>query len=307
MEQQKIERKRIWLYLGITFFITFGFEMLVLWPLAKGTSLQESQMLQTLTGIVMFFPAIGVLFTRLFTKEGMQNAKLYPNFKGHIRYYVMAWFGIVVMTVVGAVAYYVIFPQRFDSSMQDMITQQMEACKQLGVKGVTEEQVRIQLIASLGVGVVLGPVLNAISCFGEEWGWRGYLVPKMKEQMPMPLVLLVSGVIWGLWHAPLTAIGHNYGVGYWGFPFTGILAMCAFSTIAGVILSFVSIRTDSVWPAVIGHGAINSFAAAGMMFHKGTLNPFVGPIPTGIIGGIGFIIVAFIMGWILVKERSDRE
>ena len=35
----------------------------------------------------------------------------------------------------------------------------------------------------------------------KELGWRGYLLPKL-----MPLgekkALLISGLIWGLWHAP---------------------------------------------------------------------------------------------------------
>ena len=45
--------------------------------------------------------------------------------------------------------------------------------------------------------------------FGEEWSWRGYLLPQL-----LPLgqwrALLISGAIWGLWHAPLIVLGANY-------------------------------------------------------------------------------------------------
>jgi uncharacterized protein len=48
------------------------------------------------------------------------------------------------------------------------------------------------------------PVLLAgtlLSVFGEEYGWRGYLLPKL-----MPLgelrASLIVGVIWGVWHFP---------------------------------------------------------------------------------------------------------
>lgn len=29
------------------------------------------------------------------------------------------------------------------------------------------------------VAALLGPLINILTCFGEEWGWRGYLLPKM--------------------------------------------------------------------------------------------------------------------------------
>ena len=35
-------------------------------------------------------------------------------------------------------------------------------------------------------------------------------------------LLVTFGLTWGLWHAPITMMGHNYGRGYPGFPFTGI-------------------------------------------------------------------------------------
>lgn len=306
MEQKKIETKRILLYLAITFLITFGYEMLFIWPLAKGTTLEASQTLQLAISVVMFFPALGVLLTRLITKEGFRDAKLHVHLKGHVCYYLMAWFGTSILCLLGAVVYYLVYTGRFDISMHDMIEQQLAVYAKAGIDGVTEDQIRTQQFISLVAAIFLGPALNVITCFGEEWGWRGYLLPKMKEKMSMPLVLLTCGVIWGLWHAPLTAIGHNYGTGYWGFPFTGILAMCFFSTVVGVIFSFLSIKTDSVWPAVIGHGAINSFGSAGLLFHKGEVNMFIGPAPTGILGGCAFIIAAIIMGWMLIKERSDK-
>lgn len=306
MEEKKVETRRILLYLGITFLITFGYEMLFLWSMAKGISLETSQTLQLAVSVVMFFPAVSVLFTRLLTKEGFHNAKLKLHVKGHIRYYLMAWFGMSILAIAGTVVYYLVYPDRFDAGMQELITQQLAACAQAGMDGITEEQIRMQQMISLVVAVFLGPILNAVSCFGEEWGWRGYLLPKMKEKLPMPLVLLVCGIIWGLWHAPLTAIGHNYGTGYPGFPFTGILAMCLFCTVVGVIFSYLSVKTDSVWPAVIGHGAINSFASVGLLFHRGEVNMFLGPAPTGILGGSAFIITAIIMAGLLIKEGSDK-
>ena len=63
----------------------------------------------------------------------------------------------------------------------------------------------------------------------------------------------------------------------------------------GIFLSYVTLKTDSCIPAILGHGAINSIAGLGMYFTADGGNPFVGPAPTGIIGGIPFIITAIII------------
>ena len=98
----------------------------------------------------------------------------------------------------------------------------------------------------------------------------------------MPVSYTHLGVIWGLWHAPLTIIGHNYGVGYPGWPFAGIAAMCVFCTALGIFLTYVTVRTGSCLAAAVGHGAINAFVSAGIMFSLTGGNPFVGPMPVGL-------------------------
>ncbi|MFR3090703.1 MAG: CPBP family intramembrane glutamic endopeptidase [Eggerthella lenta] len=153
------------------------------------------------------------------------------------------------------------------------------------------------LLAQLPFAVFLGPALNIFTTFGEEWGWRGYLVPKTAARLRIVPTLLVTGVIWGLWHAPLTIIGHNYGVGYPGWPFAGIAAMCVFCIVLGIFLTYVTVRTGSCLAAAVGHGAINGFVSAGIMFSVTGGNPFVGPMPVGILGGSAFIVAAAFMLW----------
>ena len=188
--------------------------------------------------------------------------------------------------------YFIVFPSHFDPEF-GFIAATLEA------SGVSVEEYPMPLfvvvLSQALTGLFLGPAMNFFTCFGEEWGWRGYLLPKMAEKLPAIPMLLINGLIWGLWHAPLTAIGHNYGVGYPGFPFTGIAAMCCFCIVMGIFLSYVSMKTKSCIPAVFGHGAINSIAALGMYFTKDGGNPFIGPAPTGIVGAIPFIVVAVIM------------
>lgn len=302
-ENKKLETKRIIIYLAITFVMTYAYCFGVVYPVNKSANVRTE--LSGITGIlitaVMFFPSIGVLLTRLITKEGFKNSWICLNVNEHIKTCLLAYFGPSILTFLGVIIYFLIFPSHFDPEF-GFIVASLEA------SGTSAEAYLMPLfvlvISQALTGLFLGPTMNFITCFGEEWGWRGYLLPKMAEKLPAIPMLLINGLIWGLWHAPLTAIGHNYGVSYPGFPFMGIAAMCCFCIVMGIFLSYVSMKTKSCIPAVLGHGAINSIAAIGMYFTTDGGNPFIGPAPTGIVGAIPFIAAAVI---ILVFYFGKKE
>ena len=299
VEDKKLNRRRIFLYLLLNFGMTWVYEFLVVWPVALSGNPAIQSMSQLAVSAAMFFPAFSVLLTRLITKEGFKDSMLVPKTgKRSIPYFLMGWFGPAVLTVIGAVIYFIIFPDSFDPSMGAMSAT-------LAAQGleVTETLITVTVVSQIVMGFLLAPLLNAIPCFGEEWGWRGYLLPKMQKELKILPTLLLSGVIWGLWHLPITILGHNYGTGYMGYPVTGILAMCGFCVVTGIIFSYLTIRTGSCLPAMLAHGSLNGFASAGILFTNGIdINPFVGPIPTGIIGGCAFIVCAVIMLVLLLKK-----
>lgn len=286
-KEQKLETKRICIFLVVTFMITYGYCFGVIYPLNNS---KDVDALISLSAIVlMFFPTIGVLFTRLITKEGFKDTWTKLNFKENIKIYLLAYFGPTILTVLGMGIYFLLFPSEFDSECGVAKTI-------IEAQGRTVEDLETPLLALVLVqglrDIFVGPILNFLNSFGEEWGWRGYLLPKMSKKLSTIPMLLITGVIWGLWHAPLTAIGHNYGTEYIGFPFTGILAMCGFCTIIGIFMSYITLKSKSCIPAVLMHGAINSFASFGVYFTENGGNPFIGPGPGGIVGAIPFIIVA---------------
>lgn len=301
---QKTNTKRIFIYLGITFVLTWAYCIALIYPMMSGETLHgiPSVVTQLLVAAAMFFPAIGVAITRLVTKEGFKDAWIRPNIKGNVKIYLLAYFGPGILTILGTILYFIVFRGNFDPECGYM----RMTLELAGTQVETLPMPLPTLLLIQGIqAIVLGPIMNFITCFGEEWGWRGYLLPKMSEKFSLIPLLLINGIIWGLWHAPLTIAGHNYGVGYVGFPFTGILAMCLFCIVIGTFLSYVSLKTKSCIPAVLGHGAINSFAAIGMYFTKDGGNPFVGPAPTGILGMIPFVVVAIWMILDLKKKKED--
>lgn len=294
METKKQDLKRVLVYVVITFALTWLYAIFLIYPIANGESLSGVPALATqlVVAAAMFCPAIGVVLTRLVTREGFKNAWLKPHIKGNVKTYLLAWFGPAILTFAGMAVYFLIFPNNLDLSFS-YFTATLEAT---GAPLETLPMpIGMLMLVQCVQALFLAPVLNFFTCFGEEWGWRGYLLPKMKNLLPTVPMLLINGIIWGLWHAPMTIIGHNYGIGYWGFPFTGIAMMCVFCTVLGIFLSYVTLKTSSCIPAVLAHGAINGIAAIGMYFTYDGGNPFIGPAPTGIIGMIPFILVAIPM------------
>ena len=303
METKKQDVKRVIVYIVITFALTWLYAIFLIYPIANGEALNGIPALATqlVVAAAMFCPAIGVVLTRLVTREGFKNAWLKPRIKGNIKTYLLAWFGPAILTFAGMAVYFLFFPNNLDLSFS-YFTATLEAT---GAPLETLPMpIGMLMLVQCVQALFLAPVMNFFTCFGEEWGWRGYLLPKMKNLLPTIPMLLINGIIWGLWHAPMTIIGHNYGIGYWGFPFTGIAMMCVFCTVLSIFLSYVTLKTGSCIPAVLAHGAINGIAAIGMYFTYDGGNPFIGPAPTGIIGMIPFILAAIPMVVYLKKYEK---
>ena len=87
------------------------------------------------------------------------------------------------------------------------------------------------------------------SFFGEEYGWRVYLQDRLFPLLGGYKGVLVLGIIWGLWHAPLIAFGFNYP----GQPILGNILMILLTIVLAVIFSYAVLKTGSVWIAVLLH------------------------------------------------------
>lgn len=299
-------RRRVLVFLGITFALSWAYVFAVVYPLAGDGASQGGSMMETLAiGAVMFVPAIGVALTRLVTREGFRNCVIKPYpWRQSLPWFLVAWFGPSLLIAFGTIAYFLFFPGDFDPQASSFAALLENQAASAGVE-LELPNVAALAVVQIAMGIFLGPLLNIAATFGEEWGWRGYLMPKLAKRMSIAPALLISGVIWGLWHAPITALGHNYGLGYPGWPVTGVLAMCCFCVVCGIFLSYLTIRTGSCLAAALGHGAINALAGASTLFAVAGVSPFIGPAPTGIIGGCGLILAAVAMLYDL-RRREKR-
>lgn len=275
-------KKNVTIFVLLTFLTTWG---LVLWLMLTKTP-YGSSLCVLVFSLCMLLPAICSILTRLITREGFSNLYLKPNFRGNWRWYLAGLLGPSVLITIGAALYFLLFPRQFDPELTAL-------SQLLAAQGAEDVPAGALLASQLAFGAVFGGITNLPFALGEELGWRGYLFPRLCKNMSSNLAIVVSGVIWGLWHAPMIAMGHNYGVDYPTAPWGGILAMVVFCVVVGAFLSYLTIRTHSVLPAALGHGALNAFAAAPVCFlHPTGYNPFLGPTPVGLVGGIGFLAAA---------------
>ena len=238
--------------------------------------------------IMMFSPMISSVLTRVITKEGFKKMYLKPNFKGNIKNYIIVFFGISILLLLSGILYFIIFPNILDTNL----TQINLMLKMSGIEGLTAKK---YIVISVLQIIFIGPIVNIVPTLGEEIGWRGYLLPKLREIYSDRIALVITGIIWGMWHLPVIVMGHNYGTDYIGYPYLGILAMIFFCVVLGIIMGYATIKIDSVIPAAMIHSTINAGAMLPILLIDKPSNTLLGPAITGLIGGIPFIILAIIL------------
>lgn len=298
---EKLDVKRIVIFLGFAFGIAWvtGLAVYLTGGLKDSPVIVPGMSLAVILLALpyMWAPALAHIFTRLITREGWQGVFLRPHFKRGWPLWIAAWFLPAVMTVLGAVVFFALFPRYFDPSLSAVVEQLAAEAQSGQAAPFTPWMV---VIINTSIGVFIAPLVNGLFTFGEEFGWRSYLLQKL-----MPLggrkAMLLMGVIWGVWHWPIIAMGHNYGLDYAGAPWMGMLMMVVFTVTVGIFLGWAALRGGSVWPAVIGHAAVNGIAGVAAYFIKGEPNLLLGPTPVGIIA-----MIPAILGVVWIFGSRDR-
>jgi len=289
MEEKTMVIKRLVWFVALTFAITWVIFGQIPWRgLTYGTGVS---IYIVMAG--MFVPALCNLLTRLITREGFANLLLRPNFKGHTKDYLLVFFGPTALLLLSAALYFLVMPGSFDSQLTFL----QEPASRTGVLSA-----RTLLLITILQVVIIGPIINIIPTLGEELGWRAYLLPKLRLLLPDRAALVVTGIIWGLWHAPVIVMGHNYGTSYTGYPWLGILMMVVFCVWLGIIEGYMTIKLNSVIPAAMIHSTVNAGAGLPILMAQSGSNPLLGPTITGLIGGLPFILTALI----LLKKAGSK-
>ncbi len=247
---------------------------------------------QLLMAMMMFAPLLGVLLSGC----GLSGMGWKPHIKGRVKTLLMAWFLPALLTAIGAVIYFVVFPGHFDVSGEYLAANGgAEALALMEAQGVSYFQ---SVLASIVGCLTYAPLVNSFFAVGEEAGWRGFLYPQLKVRFGRKKGWLIGGAIWGIWHWPVIwLIGYEYGTDYIGFPIIGMLIFCIFTTAAGIVCDWLYEKSGCIWIPSVFHGAVNAAATVPMalcLANTGSMR-LLGPAPNGMLAGIPFIALAVLL------------
>jgi membrane protease YdiL (CAAX protease family) len=140
------------------------------------------------------------------------------------------------------------------------------------------------VLIQIAQALVAGYTINAFFAFGEELGWRGYLLKTLKDKKLLPVSLII-GMVWGLWHFPLILLGHNYPQ----HPAAGVGMMIVFCILLTPMMIYMVIKSKSVITAAVFHGMNNAIAGITILFLVGGND-----ITNGVTGIAGFIALLLV-------------
>ncbi len=133
-------------------------------------------------------------------------------------------------------------------------------------------------------GVIAGFTVNLPFTFGEELGWRGLLL-RETQKLGFLRSNLFIGVVWGLWHAPIIAQGHNYP----GHPVAGIFMMTLFTTALSFPMAYCRFKSRTILGPSALHGMFNPLGVLTALFVVGA-NPLF-----GFVAGVAGIAVTLLL------------
>lgn len=96
----------------------------------------------------------------------------------------------------------------------------------------------------------VGLAFSTFFAMGEEIGWRGYMLPRLKT-IGVFRAMLVVGFLQGVWHLPIMLATPWYHSS--GNKFIVVPLFLVTLTLAGILLGYLRFTTDSVWPCAIAH------------------------------------------------------
>ncbi len=159
----------------------------------------------------------------------------------------------------------------------------------LGMHFAPAQRGFVRFFQSLGVMLLFGALQDFKYAAGEEIGWRGYMLTRLVDSK-IPAPILISGLVWGLWHAPLIVSG-QYASG--PHPFLSVCLFIVGIVAAGYVFAWLRLSSGSIWPCIWGHGAWNAIIQGA--FDRSTAGPSVWVGESGVLTASMLVLFAVVL------------
>jgi CAAX protease family protein len=231
--------------------------------------------------VLMWIPGLVSIFFRVVLKEGFRDVGWSL---GQGRHWALAYFCPLGLATL---SFLVAFVFQKASVAQDLSEQPMVHLVFFKLPWLFPDSSTFSFLCQRFISVaVIGMVPGFIFAFGEELGWRGYLLTRLIQTgWPGPLVL--SGLVWGIWHSPLLILtGYAHGA-----VTLSLFVFTLLTILFGVFIGWLRLISGSVFVASLAHASFNgfvqsffglSFAADDAWFWIGDYGAFV-IVPYGLL------------------------
>ncbi|MEV0705072.1 CPBP family intramembrane glutamic endopeptidase [Saccharopolyspora sp. NPDC050389] len=225
---------------GVVAFVLLAYG--IAWASMFGAALLGFSLVDPLAQLPFgFAPAIAAIIVRRWvTREGFGDAGLKLRLRANWHLYLVAWLGpfAMVAAALGIAA--------------------LAGLWQPSAAALPEWSLILAL-------VFLVPVLTPIY-WGEEFGWIGYLRLRMFPGRPLAATL-ATAVIWAVWHYPLAFLGYIE----FDDVALGLLVWTTSFACQEIVLSWLWVRSGSIWPVSLAHAGNNMVLAllTGMVLTEG--------------------------------------
>jgi membrane protease YdiL (CAAX protease family) len=169
-----------------------------------------------------------------------------------------------------------------------------------------------------GVGVVLslaaaGFATSFVKNILEEFGWRGYLTPRLAAYgLPAFANHLLTGIIWAGWHIPywLYFVNPTEMASWTSLDRNSFILLGLFILIpSAVTYGQLRLLTNSIWPAVILHSVANgltvAFITAGFIQQEPLAEAFFSPGNAGLVNTVLFTLAG--VGLYYYRTRQAKQ
>lgn len=161
----------------------------------------------------------------------------------------------------------------------------------------------VALVAGLALSIALGATVFAALALGSEFGWRGYLLPRMMPLGRLP-AYVITGLLWGAWFLPLV---YGYCLRMEQMETLGglVLRFLALMVLLSVVLGEITRRSRHLGLAAVFAGAFAG-QLQGIWRHMFpmTAAPWTGPV--GIVALVVWLVVALVPALLIRGEARGN-
>jgi membrane protease YdiL (CAAX protease family) len=200
--------------------------------------------------LLQFSPAIAAIITKLVYQRNLRGLGWRL---GKIRYLAAS---VAIPFLLGLVGFGLVWISGFGGFYDGSFIAEIQE----GISdtfGLDTVSPYLSMLMLIVVNGTVGLLLPGLFAFGEELGWRGFLVPELRKHGNFTRTAVVSSLLWSAFHYPLVIgiLASELDV-----PAAYLLVTATIGGIGlGTIMAWLRLKSGSVWTAVLFHASLNSY------------------------------------------------